>query len=83
MLRSSAEIEQIPHGQVQLPAHPFQNLERGCVDTPLNEAQEIDADADQLRKLLLSQLAFMPDRPETISKMLAERRHPGSGCTAL
>ena len=63
---------------MQPPAHQFQHLERGCLDTPFNEAQEINADFDQFHKLPLSQLAFVPDRPETISKMFAERRHPGA-----
>jgi hypothetical protein len=74
MLVLATKIEQLPKLQVQLHAHPFQHLERGCVDTPLNEAQEIDADFDQLRKLLLSQLAFEPNRLQPSSELSPQGR---------
>jgi len=49
--------------------HPLQYLKVRCVDAAFNQAEKIDADANEFRKLFLRQLAGKPDCLEPISRV--------------
>lgn len=60
-LPGGPEIKQLPHRHPQPVCHLLQHLKARSVDSPLNQAQEIDTDSDQFRKLLLREVAFFAD----------------------
>src|ERR1035438_827702 len=59
--RRRSEVEQVPDRHSQILRHLSQHFETRSVDPPLNEAEEVHTDPDQLRKLFLRELSFLAD----------------------
>ena len=67
-----AEVKQVAHWHVQLEADPLQHIKAGRIDPALDQAEEIDADADEFGELFLRQLSGQPDRPEPTPELSPE-----------
>ena len=57
----SSEIKQFPYRQVQPFSHSLKHIKAGRINPPFNQAEEVDANANELRELLLRQLTVQPD----------------------
>jgi len=76
------EIKQLPHLHTQAIRDLLQHLKPRRIDSPLNQAQEIDADPNQFRELLLRELAVQPDCLESISKVSSKGGHLLRACSS-